>query len=100
MKRASHEHCNAKRSRGRCIRAAAQPRVVAAARRLRKRTQTENASGFNATVTKGRYGRVRKAAAGHAAQNEAEKANSFNGDLILAPPLPSARNALICHAPR
>jgi hypothetical protein len=99
MKRASHEHCNAKRSRGRCIRAAAQPRVVAAARRLRKRTQTENASGFNATVMKGVYGRVHTAVSAHATrssmwQNKAKNSNDFNANLIQIPLAPVRRQVL------
>jgi hypothetical protein len=93
MKQASHEHCKNEGSRGRHIRAAAQRRVVAAERRLRKRTQTENPNGFSASVMKGVYGGVRKAATAHATpasiwQNKAKNINDFNGYLNLAPPLP------------
>jgi hypothetical protein len=56
---------------------------VAAERRLPKRTQTENASGFNATVMKGVYGGVHTAASAHATrasiwQNKAKNSNDFN----------------------
>jgi hypothetical protein len=92
MKQASHQHCNDEHSRGRRIRAAAQRRGVAE-RRLRKRTQTEKPDGFSATVMKGVYGGVRKAATAHVApasiwQNQAKNINDFNVDIILAPRLP------------
>jgi hypothetical protein len=75
-------------------RAAVQPRLVAAAdRRLRKRTQTKNTNGFNATVVKGVYGDVRMAATAPATpasiwQNEVKNLNDFNTDLNPAPSLP------------
>src|SRR5262249_29659741 len=69
------------------------------ARRLRKRTQMENASGFNATVIKGVYARADRGSRGSRAwQNQARNINDSNAMLILAPPADVwPANVLISH---
>ena len=100
MKWTRHEHCKDEQRRGRSIGVAAHLRLLpAAGRRLRKRTQMENANGFNATVIKAMYGGVQTEARSPAPlvsiwQNKAKNINDSNASVILAPSLPFRRQML------